>query len=164
MQSFWPATLVDYAQIVSAVATAAAVVVSLWLAARHPKPKLHAYVRNQAVGPAEGRTVVCTLYNEGTAPTAINYVAPVIASRWCPTFLVAFLCARGWVPLDARSPLHRPRGKLVGLVDPLSEAVCDLTLWPEHFDALRRGQLVLQVAHTGFRSRPELLRVKPFLD
>lgn len=35
--SFWPATLVDWAQIASAVGTCGAVIVSLWLAQRKPR-------------------------------------------------------------------------------------------------------------------------------
>lgn len=40
IMSFWPQTLVDYAQIVGALATAAAVIVSLFIALRKPKPLL----------------------------------------------------------------------------------------------------------------------------
>lgn len=38
--SFWPVTLVDYAQILAAIATAGAVIVSLWIALRVPRPDL----------------------------------------------------------------------------------------------------------------------------
>ena len=40
---FWPQTLVDWAQILSAIATAAAVIVSLYFALRRPVPKLTGY-------------------------------------------------------------------------------------------------------------------------
>jgi len=39
---FWPQTLVDYAQILAAIATSAAVIVSLWIARRRPMPELRA--------------------------------------------------------------------------------------------------------------------------
>jgi hypothetical protein len=40
MTDFYPQTLVDYAQIVGAVATSAAVIVSLYIATKKPKPNL----------------------------------------------------------------------------------------------------------------------------
>lgn len=40
MKPFWPETLVDWAQVLSAIGTLAAVLVSLYLAARKPRPEL----------------------------------------------------------------------------------------------------------------------------
>lgn len=40
MTTFWPQTLVDWAQIFSALGTCGAVIVSLWLSIRRPKPDL----------------------------------------------------------------------------------------------------------------------------
>lgn len=164
MQNFWPTSLVDYAQIVSAIATAGAVIVSLWLASRNPKPRLRAYVRLEPLSPDQGATATFTLYNEGSAATAVSLAAPFVVPRWCPSFLVDMLCARGWVPTEDKLVLHRGKGSLVGLLGPLSECTVPLTVWQPHMLALQRGRLVLRVSHTGYRARPDWVRVLPFVD
>jgi len=71
-------TLVDFAQIISAVATAGAVWASLWIATRHEKPRIIAfpYFDKLQPGPDQQRRVHLVLYvvNVGQLPVRINRV------------------------------------------------------------------------------------------
>jgi hypothetical protein len=71
-------TLVDFAQIISAVATAGAVWASLWIATRHEKPRIIAFPYFDKLQPSsdQQRRVNLVLYvvNVGQLPVRINRV------------------------------------------------------------------------------------------
>lgn len=75
---FWPATLVDYAQVVSAIATAAAVIVSLYLATRRPVPELQGFagIKTLVSGPGAARPefLHIRVTNVGQAPATVTTV------------------------------------------------------------------------------------------
>ena len=72
--SFWPATLVDWAQIIGALATAGAVIVSLVLARRRPRPELRigAGLRVIIDGLGGNRTDVLNVSIVNTGPFDAN--------------------------------------------------------------------------------------------
>jgi hypothetical protein len=79
--SFWPGTLVDYAQILSAIATAAAVMVSLWIALRQERERIGGYLGCSLLG-EENRLMYINVkvINIGLRPLTIEAVYADIPS------------------------------------------------------------------------------------
>lgn len=161
--SFWPVTLVDYAQVVGAAATVVAVVVSLWLAQRRPQPRLLAYVPCKEGAPDEGVSVRCVFYNAGDAATSIHAFVPGILRVRVPTWLVPRLRWLGRLLLKEEPPSGRLRlsgGTIIGKLEPHAESELPLMLWADHRSALSNGRLILAVLHTPSRHRRDWIPVR----
>ena len=77
--SFWPATLVDWAQITSAVGTCGAVIVSLWLAQRKPQIDVTVSASMRLLIFGDGRDdtpsfLTIAVVNKGTQPVVVQAV------------------------------------------------------------------------------------------
>lgn len=161
--SFWPVTLVDYAQVVGAAATVVAVVVSLWLAQRRPQPRLLAYMSCKEGAANEGFTVPCVFYNAGDAATSIHEFVPAILRVRVPTWMVPRLRWLGRLLLKKTPPGGRLRlhgGTMIGKLEPHTESEVPLALYADHRSALSNGRLILAVLHTPSRHRHDWIPVR----
>lgn len=83
--SFWPTSLVEYAEIVSAIGTAAAVIISLHLASRKPKPLLQVTADTCVIiGVGEGRPSFLRIrvVNIGAVDALLTGLSWKVRRRW----------------------------------------------------------------------------------
>ncbi len=77
--SFWPTTLVDWAQVASAAGTCGAVIVSLWLAQRKPKLDVGVFASMSLLIFGDGRDetprfLTITVVNRGPQPVVLQAI------------------------------------------------------------------------------------------
>lgn len=154
--SFWPNTLVDYAQILSAIATAAAVIVSLWLSLRRPKPTLRVQAGIRSVlwhGMDEDirpEYVSIFVTNVGAVDATVNSLAWRMG-RWPWRRQWAFQMLAGpdaYVPFD-KLPVTLTHGQ---------QAAFNLPIYGEQdwLDDVRKGELF----PNAFQKRSDLRHLR----
>lgn len=82
IQNFWPQTLVDWAQVISALATAASVIVALWLSSRNERERIdltmylhHEFTMGNAGDRPSKRLNLCVrVTNIGQRPVEVSEV------------------------------------------------------------------------------------------
>lgn len=84
---FWPQTLVDYAQILAAIATSAAVIVTLWIATRRPMPLLRTHceiymIVGQTMKEPYPEFLQIQAVNIGPLEATISGVGWLLKKRW----------------------------------------------------------------------------------
>jgi hypothetical protein len=141
----WPQTF-------AAIATAAAVVVSLYLAQRHPRPRLAAFVPAAPGIEPGGIGVNFKLVNDSGIATTLTSIRPFILRQWCPRILVPLLGRVGIVPTVEVDP-HVTLGRAPQRIDARGERMLTVTLWEEHRAKLRAGRMLLRVVHTHSQPR-----------
>lgn len=92
MSSFWPQTAVDWAQVLSAIGTCGAVVVSLWLSQRKPKPEarvtagLRVMIGAHTSDPLPEFLAV-SVVNVGAQPLVLEAIGWRVRRRWLPGYI-----------------------------------------------------------------------------
>jgi hypothetical protein len=175
--AFWPQTLVDWAQVLSAIATTAAVMVSLYLARRRPLPELSGYagvyllVTPGTPGPWPEKVSI-TATNVGSVPALVTGVGWLVRTwprpKWAAGVQDLSLPVHGLQ--NPKVPARIAQGEEITFRLPTTgpsnwlQMIEEHGFFTEHLTSRRAMDRVRAVVYTSVGSGLRLRPTKEMLD